>query len=85
MMGNKYEKDMNWESPADNGAAITPSDTTVIAARSLYVGVAGSVSVVMAGGATLTFQGVAAGTFLPIIVQKVRATGTTASGIIGLT
>lgn len=50
----------------------------------LYVGVAGSVTLITAGGDEVTLQGVPAGTFIPIQTKRVMATGTTASGIIAL-
>lgn len=64
--------------------AITPSDATEIAARFLYVGGAGDVAVQTFGGATVTFVGVPGGTFMPVRAQKVMATNTTATGIVGL-
>ena len=45
----------------------------------LYIGGTGNVSVITAGGDQLTFNGVPAGTTLPIQVVKLRATGTTAT------
>lgn len=45
----------------------------------LYVGGAGNVSVVTIGGDTITFSAVPAGTILPIQVDRLRATGTTAT------
>ena len=45
----------------------------------LYVGGTGNVSVITIGGDQLTFNGVPAGTTLPIQVLKLRATGTTAT------
>lgn len=45
----------------------------------LYIGGAGNVSVVTLGGETITFNGVPAGTVLPIQVERLRATGTTAT------
>jgi hypothetical protein len=45
----------------------------------LYIGGSGNVSVVTIGGDQLTFNGVPAGTTLPIQVLKVRSTGTTAT------
>jgi hypothetical protein len=69
---------------AAEAAAVTPNDSTQIRARALYVGGAGNVSVVMAGGQTVTFANVPAGALLPIEVAVVRATGTTATNIIAL-
>ena len=45
----------------------------------LYVGGTGNVSVVTIGGDIITFNGVPAGTTLPIQVIKLRSTGTTAT------
>jgi hypothetical protein len=50
----------------------------------LYVGVAGSVTLITSGGDEVTLQGVPAGTFIPVQTKRVMATGTTASGIIAL-
>jgi hypothetical protein len=47
----------------------------------LYVGGAGNVSVVTIGGDQITFNGVPAGTTLPIQVLQLRATGTTATNV----
>lgn len=73
------------DSPASNAAAVTPSDGADLTfqTRSIYVGVAGTISVVMAGGQTVSFTA-QAGALLPIMVDRVRATGTTASGIVAL-
>ena len=66
--------------------AVTPNDDTVLqnGIRALYVGGAGNVSVVTAGGQTVTFSGVAAGSILPVRVTRVRATNTTATLILAL-
>ena len=45
----------------------------------LYIGGTGNVSVVTLGGETITFNGVPAGTTLPIQVIQIRATNTTAT------
>ena len=45
----------------------------------LYVGGAGNVSVVTIGGDIITFNGVPAGTVLPIQVLRLRSSGTTAT------
>jgi hypothetical protein len=46
---------------------------------SLYVGGTGNVSVITIGGDQITFNGVPAGTTLPVQVLKLRATNTTAT------
>lgn len=50
----------------------------------LYVGGAGNLSVVTLGGDEVIFNGVPAGTTLPIQVTKLKATGTTATNVIAL-
>lgn len=65
--------------------AVTPSDSTDLSTfRMLYVGGAGAVAVVLTNGATVTFAAVPAGTILPIIGAKVKATGTTATSIVAM-
>jgi hypothetical protein len=45
----------------------------------LYIGGTGNVSVITIGGDQITFNGVPAGTTLPIQVRQLRATSTTAT------
>ena len=74
------------DSPAMNAAAITLSDSVnlAFASRGVYVGVGGNISVLMAGGSTVTFLGVFGGTILPIRINRVNLTNTTASNLIAL-
>ncbi len=78
----------NFAAPADQGAAVTPSDTVNLTtqSRALYVGGAGNVSVVMGGpdANVLTFIAVPAGALLPLIVSRVNATLTTATNIVAV-
>jgi hypothetical protein len=69
--------------PASNAAAVTPNDSTDLTytSRALFVGGAGNVAVIMAGGQTVTFTGVTAGALLPVRVSRVLSTGTTATTI----
>lgn len=72
-------------SPISFGAAVTPSDSTVLTAtRALWVGGAGDVAVEMTGGSVVTLAAVPAGSLLPLRCAKVRATGTTATSIVAL-
>lgn len=64
--------------------AITPSDTAPQSYRAIYVGGAGNVSVVTAGGNTVTFTAPPVGSILPVEVNFVRSTNTTATLLIGL-
>ncbi len=70
-----------------SAAAVTPSDTTIINCRALYVGGAGNVAVKTTSGATaVTFTAPPVGTILPINIDggQVMATNTTATLIIAL-
>lgn len=73
--------------PAENGVAVTPSDSADLtqATRGLFIGGDGNVSVDFAGGQTaVVLNGCKAGSILPISVIRVRNTGTTASGLVAL-
>lgn len=69
----------------DNAIAVTPSDAdTFSQAAAIYCGVAGNVSVVPAGSGPAVTVAVLAGTMIPFRVAQVRATGTTATGLIAI-
>jgi len=65
-------------------ASVTPSDGSDLAnyAKCLYVGVTGDIAVVDLSGNSITFTAVAGGVVHPIACKRVKATGTTATGII---
>jgi len=80
---------------ASRAALVTPSDTLNIpniAAENgrgnngcvLYVGSTGNLKVLTAGGDEILFSGILSGSFLPVQVLRVYATGTTATGVIAL-
>ena len=71
--------------PATETVEITPDDDATFAPpfRSLWVGSAGSVKITDAKGNDTTFVLDGAGP-LPVEVQRVFATGTDATGIVGL-
>lgn len=77
-------------SPPEHARAILPADAAdgtgdlPQVTRALYVGGDGDLAVVMRGGEEVTFAGLSGGTLLPIRVSRVLATGTTATGIVGL-
>ncbi len=77
---------MQFEGIALRGAAVTPSnDTQIGPTLGLYVGVGGDVTVeFMTNDTPVTFTDVATGSFLPVSVKKVNATGTDASSIVAL-
>lgn len=70
--------------PATRGVAVTPSDTTVLGCRMIYVGGAGDVAVQFVdGGATVTFTAPTVGAVLPVSAYRVMA-ATTATAIVAL-
>ena len=72
-------------SPAERIEAITPSDTNDLQAvtRAINVATAGTLAVITANGETSDVY-VAAGITFPLRVRRVLSTGTTATGIRGL-
>jgi hypothetical protein len=72
---------------AEYAAAVTPSDATTfsVPTRALYVGATGNVRVRFASDQTLvTFVGCQAGQILPVRVDRVLSTSTTATSIVAL-
>lgn len=71
-------------SPCDNAAAVTPSDSADLAyiSRAIWVGGAGAINVVLAGGQTVLFAGIAAGTLLPLRITRVLASSTSATSLV---
>lgn len=83
----------NYKLQGMRAAAVTPSNTVNIpsisgpdAARPcvLYVGTGGSLRVLTEGGDDVTFVNVQDGTFFPVNVLRVFATGTDADDIVAL-
>lgn len=74
------------EAPAQSAAAITPSDSQPLAnaTRAIYIGGAGNLSVSMVDGSSVTLTGLVAGMIYPLRLNQVFATGTTATGLVGL-
>lgn len=72
--------------PSENAFAITPSDSAPlpVTVKYLYVGVAGTVKLrAMDSASDVVFQNVPAGSYVYVRASHVRATGTTASAIVG--
>ena len=84
---------------ATDAVSITASDTinntTKLKASVLFIGSGGDVTVIIAGargssggfptsGRAVTFKNLSSGCFLPVMVDYVLATGTTAADIIAL-
>lgn len=71
-------------SPAENAAAVTPSDTGAFRARALYIGTGGDVTLDVGTSTNILFKSVPTGTILPIAAKRVYATGTTATNIVAI-
>lgn len=66
--------------------AVTPSDSTDLAAgvtRGIFINGAGNLSAITANGETvaLVFPATSTGQLIPLALTRIRATGTTATGI----
>lgn len=74
------------DAPGKGAVAVVPHNTNKLtsASRALWVGSAGNLTVLMEGGQTVTFSGVPGGSWMPIRVQRVNSTGTTASNIVAV-
>ena len=80
----EYDAVVHDAAPSD-GASVTPSDNMVMRqTRGLYIGSTGDLVVRMLAGTTLVFAAVPAGALLPLRVDMVKATGTTAGNIVAL-
>jgi len=79
---------VNGRGNAYKAVAVTPNDSTDLTdtGAALYVGTGGDVAVHMADGSdvSVVFSSVPDGTFLPILVDRVLSTNTTASNILAL-
>ena len=64
----------------ERAAAVTPSDTIVFPASTLYIGTSGTLAVVTAGGDAVTYTGMVG--WFPVKVTRVLSTGTTAAAIV---
>lgn len=67
--------------------AVTPSDTTVVNCRAIYVGGTGNVAVKTAtGAAAVTFTAPVVGTIIPVTIDggQIMSTNTTATLLIAL-
>ena len=66
-------------------SACTPSDTTLVTCKALYVGTTGNIAISSSSStAAVTFVGVSEGTVLPVELfgGRVMSTNTTASNIV---
>jgi hypothetical protein len=69
--------------PFTQAVAVTPDNDNDLAnpCRALYIGSSGTLRVTI-GGAVVNFAAVTAGDIIPMVVTRVHATGTGASGIV---
>ena len=76
----------NPASPSVDQIEITPNDSTdlVLPIRAIYVGGGGTLRITNAAGNIRNFTGLVAGMIYPFAARRVHATGTTATGIVGL-
>jgi hypothetical protein len=73
------------EVPASFAVAITPDTELDQVSRGIYVGIAGDITVVMAGdGNVVLFASLPAGALLPIRTKLITASGTSASELVAL-
>ena len=85
------DENVDYSAPAVDGVAVTPADGSDLAiiSRALWIGGAGDLKVTMKGmqgdaGSSITLVGIPAGTLLPLAVDRVWSTGTTATNIVAL-
>ena len=73
-------------SPPQNAALVTKSDTVDLVNTSLglWVGGAGAINVITAGGQTVLLSGVTAGTYIPLRITRLMSTSTTATLVVAL-
>lgn len=70
----------------NNAITVVPSDSVSFSdpIKALYVGGLGDVVAKMIDGTVVTFKAVAVGTVLPITCDRINATNTTATLMVGL-
>ncbi|NNU17302.1 hypothetical protein HK107_13305 [Parvularcula sp. ZS-1/3] len=74
------------ESPPSRGFSVTPSDGSDLALpiRGLMVASAGDVALVTTGGDSVTLPALQPGVQYAVLASRILATGTSATGIVGL-
>lgn len=81
-----YAKDIAQVGPARNAVAVTPSDSADLATvpRAICVAADGNVVLVMSGNGQEVTVAMVAGTLYPLAPTRIKATGTTATGIVAV-
>jgi len=83
MAGFIKSRNLTYLGISSSAADVTPSDTVDLTQPgTLFVGDGGNVRVDMVDGGTVTYNNIASGTFLPVLIKRVYSTNTTASDII---
>jgi hypothetical protein len=78
------------DAPARHAVAITPADGSALdtVPKAIYVGVTGDITMVgvdaASGAAGVLFKNCVAGSIIPFRPREIKATGTTATNIVGL-
>jgi hypothetical protein len=67
-----------------DAAAVSPSDTAAVDFYGLYVGGAGNVAVTTGAGNDVLFTAPPVGAIIPLRIIRVKATGTTATALVGM-
>lgn len=87
-MEDRFENSANsLISPAEDCFAIVPDDVTELpkATKAIFVGAAGDISLVpLRGNDAILFRNLPAGSILDVRVRAVKAAGTTATSLVGL-
>ncbi len=73
-------------SPPEEAAALLPDDAARLphVTRALYVGAGGDITVEFLSGDVVRLANVQPGSFLPLRIVRLLATGTTAGDLVGL-
>lgn len=76
----------SFDAPALDAFTIVPNDTADFPelVRAIYAGGPGQITLKTPSGAIVTFEGVSSGAVLPVRAQRVLATGTTATALVGI-
>lgn len=86
-VGAQAKPQLTSTEPISSAAAITPNNgvTFTTRCRAIFVGGAGNLTIDVAdGGTNLAFNGLTAGTILPVRTKRVYSTGTTATSLVCL-
>lgn len=86
MPAKNYTNPADITAPFSNGGAVTAHDTTELGTptRGIMVGVAGNVALTLISGDNVTLPACQPGVIYPVRAKIIKATGTTATGIIWL-